>query len=88
MTGEEELGTLANGLWGAVWRPTATVVIVSTPEQREWYLLPENRGERPGARAVTEPDADSGPRHVATVAERAPDGYRISGAKWSSPWRG
>lgn len=79
---EEELGTLTNGLWAAVWRPTAAALIASTPEQRERYLIPENRGERFGARAITEPDAGSDPRLMATVAEPTPGGYRISGEKW------
>ncbi|GHE50753.1 acyl-CoA dehydrogenase family protein [Streptomyces capitiformicae] len=82
VTVEEQLGTLTNGLWAAVWRPTAAALIASTPEQRERYLIPENRGERFGARAVTEPDAGSDPRRIATVAERSPDGYRITGEKW------
>ncbi|WP_371583514.1 acyl-CoA dehydrogenase family protein [Streptomyces sp. NBC_01314] len=82
VTVEEELGTLTNGLWAAVWRPTAAALLACTPEQRERYLLPENRGERFGARAITEPDAGSDPRHIATVAERTLDGYRITGEKW------
>ncbi|GAA3811116.1 acyl-CoA dehydrogenase family protein [Streptomyces phyllanthi] len=79
---EEELGTLTNGLWAAVWRPTAAALLACTPEQRERYLIPENRGERFGARAITEPDAGSDPRRIATVARRTGDGYRISGEKW------
>lgn len=77
VTVEEELGTLTNGLGAAVGRPTAAAPLASTPEQRERYLLPEIRGERFGARAITEPDAGSAPRRIATVAERTPDGYRI-----------
>ncbi|WP_246203984.1 acyl-CoA dehydrogenase family protein [Streptomyces tailanensis] len=72
VTVEEQLGTLTNGLWAAVWRPTAAALIASTPEQRERHLIPENRGERFGARAVTEPEAGSDPRRIATVAERLP----------------
>ncbi|WP_405813914.1 acyl-CoA dehydrogenase family protein [Streptomyces sp. NBC_01390] len=82
VTVEEELGTLTNGLWAAVWRPTAAALLASTPEQRERYLFPENRGERFGARAITEPEAGSDPRRIATVAQRTPGGYRITGEKW------
>ncbi|MCX4903175.1 acyl-CoA dehydrogenase family protein [Streptomyces sp. NBC_00878] len=79
---EEELGALTNGLWAAVWRPTAAAVTACTPKQRERYLIPEIRGDRFGARAITEPDAGSDPRRIATVAERTHGGYRISGEKW------
>ncbi|MGW4129434.1 acyl-CoA dehydrogenase family protein [Amycolatopsis japonica] len=79
---EEELGALTNGLWAAVWRPTAALLIAATPEQRERYLLPEIRGTRFGGRAVTEPGAGSDPKAIATTAVRTPNGYRISGEKW------
>jgi butyryl-CoA dehydrogenase len=79
---EEELGRLTNGLWAAVWRPTAAALTRCTPEQRERYLLPEIRGDRFGARAVTEPDAGSDLRLLATTAVRCGGGYRISGQKW------
>ncbi|WP_329222652.1 acyl-CoA dehydrogenase family protein [Streptomyces sp. NBC_01485] len=79
---EEEFGRLTNGLWAAVWRPTAAAVTRCTPEQRERYLLPEIRGERFGARAITEPEAGSDPRRIATTAVRTDRGYRISGEKW------
>jgi acyl-CoA dehydrogenase len=79
---EEEIGRLTNGLWAAVWRPTAAALTRCTPGQRERYLLPEIRGERFGARAVTEPDAGSDLRLLATTAVRAGAGYRISGQKW------
>lgn len=79
---EEELGALTNGLWAAVWRPTAAALLACTPEQRERYLIPENRGERFGARAITEPGAGSDPRLIETVARRAGDRFRISGEKW------
>ncbi|WP_370942306.1 acyl-CoA dehydrogenase family protein [Amycolatopsis sp. cg5] len=79
---EEELGKLTNGLWAAVWRPTAALLLASTPEQRERYLVPEIRGARFGGRAVTEPTAGSDPRQIATTAVRTGGGYRISGEKW------
>jgi acyl-CoA dehydrogenase len=79
---EEELGTLTNGLWAAVWRPTAAVLGASTPQQRERYLVPEIRGLRFGGRAVTEPGAGSDPRQIVTTATRAGNGYRINGEKW------
>lgn len=79
---EEELGKLTNGLWAAVWRPTAALLLASTQEQRERYLIPEIRGHRFGGRAVTEPGAGSDPRQIATTAVRGADGYRIDGEKW------
>lgn len=79
---EEELGKLTNGLWAAVWRPTPAALLGCTEEQRERYLIPENRGQRFGARAITEPGAGSDPRAIATTAVRTKRGYRISGEKW------
>jgi butyryl-CoA dehydrogenase len=79
---EEEIGRLTNGLWAAVWRPTAAALTRCTPEQRDRYLLPEIRGDRFGARAVTEPDAGSDLRLLATTAARSGTGYRITGQKW------
>jgi acyl-CoA dehydrogenase len=79
---EEELGQLTNGLWAAVWRPTAAVLHASTAAQRERYLIPEIRGTRFGGRAITEPEAGSDPRRIATTAVRIGSGYRIDGEKW------
>jgi acyl-CoA dehydrogenase len=79
---EEELGKLTNGLWAAVWRPTAAALHASNPEQRERYLVPEIRGLRFGGRAVTEPEAGSDPRQIATTAVHTGRGYRINGEKW------
>jgi acyl-CoA dehydrogenase len=79
---EEEFGRLTNGLWAAVWRPTAAALTRSTPQQRERYLLPEIRGERFGGRAITEPEAGSDLRRLATTAVRSGRGYRITGEKW------
>ncbi|MEU7478425.1 acyl-CoA dehydrogenase family protein [Lentzea sp. NPDC042327] len=82
MVVEEEFGGLTNGLWAAVWRPTAALLLAATPEQRDRYLVPEIRGDRFGGRAVTEPGAGSDPSQITTTAERTPTGYRINGEKW------
>jgi acyl-CoA dehydrogenase len=79
---EEEFGRLTNGLWAAVWRPTAAAVSRCTPEQRERYLIPENHGKRFGGRAITEPEAGSDLRQIATTAVRTERGFRINGRKW------
>ncbi|MEB4616540.1 acyl-CoA dehydrogenase family protein, partial [Leucobacter sp. M11] len=47
----------------------------------EEYLLPEIRGERRDAVAVTEPHAGSDPKAIRTVATRTGDGYALSGEK-------
>ncbi|WP_190812832.1 acyl-CoA dehydrogenase family protein [Saccharopolyspora pogona] len=79
---EEELGQLTNGLWAAVWRPTAAALLASTAAQREQYLIPEVRGLRFGGRAITEPAGGSDLRRIATTAVRTTKGYRINGEKW------
>jgi butyryl-CoA dehydrogenase len=79
---EEEFGRLTNGLWAAVWRPTAAALKYSSPQQRERYLIPEIHGKRFGGRAITEPEAGSDLRHLVTTAVRNGHGYRITGEKW------
>lgn len=79
---EEEFGRLTNGLWAAVWRPTAAALTRCTPQQRERYLIPEINGDRFGARAVTEPEAGSDLRCITTTAVQTDSGFRITGEKW------
>ena len=75
---QERLGQLTNALWDAVWRP-ANALRHCTPAQRERYLIPAINGERRDCFAVTEEKAGSDPSLIETVAERAGDGFRISG---------
>ena len=78
---QDELGKLTNALWDAVWRP-ANCLRACTPEQRERYLIPDIRGERRDAVAITEPAAGSDPSSIETTATPDGDGYRINGEKW------
>ena len=78
---QDELGKLTNALWDCVWRP-ANALRACSPEQRERYLIPDIRGERRDAVAVTEPEAGSDPQNIRTTATRDGDGYRINGEKW------
>jgi len=77
----EEVGKLTGALWDTMWRP-ANALKAATPAQREEYLLPEIRGERRDAVAITEPNAGSDPQNIATTAVKDGDSYLISGEKW------
>jgi acyl-CoA dehydrogenase len=78
---QEELGKLTGALWDCVWRP-ANALRACTPEQRERYLIPDIRGERRDAVAITEAHAGSDPQAIATTATPDGDGWRIDGEKW------
>jgi acyl-CoA dehydrogenase len=52
-----------------------------TPSQKERYLTRLASGEWIAAIAVTEPEAGSDIRGIATVARRHPDGYQLTGTK-------
>jgi acyl-CoA dehydrogenase len=78
---QDELGKLTNALWDCVWRP-ANALRACTPEQRERWLIPDIRGERRDAVAITEADAGSDPQGIRTTATPDGDGYRIDGEKW------
>jgi acyl-CoA dehydrogenase len=78
---QEELGKLTGALWDCVWRP-ANALRACTPAQRERYLLPDIRGERRDAVAITEAHAGSDPQAVATTATPDGNGWRIDGEKW------
>jgi acyl-CoA dehydrogenase len=78
---QEELGQLTNALWDVVWRP-ANALRACTAAQRERYLEPAIRGERRDCYAVSEEQAGSDPRAIATSAERVPGGFRLNGEKW------
>jgi acyl-CoA dehydrogenase len=78
----EELGQVTNGLWALVERPP-TILAECNPEQRERYLLPAIRGERRSGFALTERDAGSDARAIATTAvPTAGGGFRLDGEKW------
>jgi alkylation response protein AidB-like acyl-CoA dehydrogenase len=78
---QEELGRLTGALWDMVWRP-ANALRHCTPEQRERYLLPAIRGDRRECFAITEADAGSDPRNLATTARRVAGGWLLDGEKW------
>jgi acyl-CoA dehydrogenase len=78
---QDALGSLTNALWDTVWRP-ANPLLACTPAQRERYLIPDARGERRDAVAITEETSGSNPAAIATLAVRDGDGYRITGNKW------
>ncbi len=77
---QEQVGRLTGALWDTLWRP-ANALTVCTPAQREEYLLPEIRGERRDAVAVTEPTAGSDPKGILTTATPTAGGYVLNGAK-------
>jgi acyl-CoA dehydrogenase len=77
---EEQLGRATNGLWTAVWRPPVSLKF-GTQDQKRRYLLPANRGDRRACFAITEPQAGSDPRMVATRADWREGCWRISGEK-------
>jgi butyryl-CoA dehydrogenase len=78
---QDELGKLTNALWDCVWRP-ANALRACTPEQRDRWLIPDIRGERRDAVAITEANAGSDPGKIETTARRDGDGYVIDGEKW------
>ncbi|MCI9889833.1 acyl-CoA dehydrogenase [Micrococcales bacterium 31B] len=78
---QEELGELTGALWDVMWRP-ANALRACTPAQAERWLLPEIRGERRDAVAVTEPEAGSDPQNIRTTAVRDGDDWIINGEKW------
>ncbi len=77
----EEVGKLTGALWDTIWRP-ANALKACTPAQREEYLLPEIRGERRDAVAITEANAGSDPQSLATTAKKEGNSYIINGEKW------
>ena len=77
----EEVGKLTGALWDTMWRP-ANALKACTPGQREEFLIPEIKGERRDAVAVTEPNAGSDPQNIQTTATKDGDSYLINGEKW------
>jgi acyl-CoA dehydrogenase len=77
----EQYGQVTGGLWSYV--PGAYEVLAHADEaQRRRYLEPSLRGERFGAYAVTEPEAGSDARTLATTAVRDGGDWVINGEKW------
>jgi alkylation response protein AidB-like acyl-CoA dehydrogenase len=77
----EQYGQVTGGLWSFV--PGAYEVLAhADAEQRRRYLEPSLRGERFGSYAVTEPNAGSDARTLATTAVRDGAGWVINGEKW------
>jgi acyl-CoA dehydrogenase len=79
----EQYGQVTGGLWSFV--PGAYDVLRhADAEQRRRYLEPSLRGERFGSYAVTEPEAGSDARKLATTAARDPAAgdWVINGEKW------
>ena len=78
---EEQLGRVTNGLWSCVWRPPVSLKF-GTQAQKDAYLIPSSQGRRRGCFAITEEDAGSDPRRVATSARRQDGKWLLSGEKW------
>ena len=79
----EQFGQATGGLWSFV--PGAYNVLVHCdPEQRRRYLEPCLRGERSGSYAITEVEAGSDARRLASTAVRDPASgdYVLNGEKW------
>jgi alkylation response protein AidB-like acyl-CoA dehydrogenase len=81
----EEFGRVSPGMaeMAAVQTGLATLPIyfAGTAEQRERYLRPALKGEMLGAFALTEPEAGSDARNIATTARRVDDGWELNGSK-------
>lgn len=77
---ERELGRASYALQMLVERPS-NILQGCQGEQRERYLLPAIRGERHDCVAMTEPEAGSDVRSMATTAQRDGDSYVITGTK-------
>jgi glutaryl-CoA dehydrogenase (non-decarboxylating) len=52
-----------------------------TPDQQERWLRPQATGEKVAGFALTEPEAGTDAGSLSTRAEKAPGGYRLTGAK-------
>jgi acyl-CoA dehydrogenase len=77
----EQYGQATGGLWSFV--PGAYQVLGhADADQRRRYLEPSLRGERFGSYAVTEPNAGSDARTLATTAVRDGADWVINGEKW------
>ncbi|MFA5890470.1 MAG: acyl-CoA dehydrogenase family protein [Actinomycetota bacterium] len=61
--------------------PNKMIGTLSTPEQREKYLLPLMRGEKTTGIALTEPDAGSDLAAIRTMARRVEGGFILNGSK-------
>ena len=77
---ERELSRTNLALHWEVYRPS-NILRGGTDEQIETYLKPCIRGERFDCVAMTEPDAGSDVRSMATFAARDGDDYVINGSK-------
>jgi acyl-CoA dehydrogenase len=77
---ERELGRASYALQWLVARPS-NILLASTGDQRERYLLPAVRGDRIDCLAMTEPGAGSDVRSMTTRAVRDGDDYVIDGTK-------
>ena len=77
----EQYGQVTGGLWSFV--PGAYEVLAhADADQRRRYLEPSLRGERFGAYAVTEPNAGSDARTLASTAVRDGSDWVLNGEKW------
>jgi acyl-CoA dehydrogenase len=77
---ERELGRASYALQWLVARPS-NILLASTGDQRERYLLPAVRGDRIDCLAMTEPGAGSDVRSMTKRAVRDGDDYVIDGTK-------
>jgi alkylation response protein AidB-like acyl-CoA dehydrogenase len=77
----EQYGQATGGLWSFV--PGAYEVLAhADAAQRKRYLEPSLRGERFGSYAVTEPNAGSDARTLASTAVRDGADWVLNGEKW------
>ncbi len=80
---EEEAGKTTNGLGYMVAdRGPRELLDLASPEQIERYVMPVVRGETREAWAITEPEAGSDIKDIATTAAYDGDGWTLNGEKW------
>jgi len=77
---ERELGRTSFALQYAVHRPS-NILRACNAEQKERYLLPTIRGERIECLGITEPNAGSDVKSMATRAEADGDDFVLTGTK-------
>ena len=78
---EEQLGQTSDALIRRVFGQVYPMLMASSDQQRERYLLPTVRGEKICAMAITEPGAGSDAASITTTARADGDAWVLDGTK-------